>query len=244
MDIETAFGILPLVSFVAMLLVERLLPGRPQPRVRFWVAKGFVFFVITSAVAAGVPAALAVVAGKHAPLDLSSLPLLVAAVVAFVLGDLVNYGMHRLMHNVPLLWRWTHQMHHSAERVDLWGAAYNHPFDIALQAAATTIPVLLLGISPAAAAIAGYIGFVWGVFPHLNIRTPQWLGWFVQRPEAHAVHHTRGVHAYNYAALPAWDMIFRTYRNPVSCDEPAGFWDGASTRVGAMLAGRDVSVET
>ena len=35
-----------------------------------------------------------------------------------------------------------------------------------------------------------------------NVRTPQWLGYLVQRPESHSVHHQRGVHAYNYSDLP------------------------------------------
>ena len=34
------------------------------------------------------------------------------------------------MHNVPFLWRWFHQMHHSAERLDIPGAVYFHPFDM------------------------------------------------------------------------------------------------------------------
>jgi sterol desaturase/sphingolipid hydroxylase (fatty acid hydroxylase superfamily) len=28
------------------------------------------------------------------------------------------------MHRVPFLWRWAHQMHHSAERMDLAGMTY------------------------------------------------------------------------------------------------------------------------
>jgi hypothetical protein len=26
---------------------------------------------------------------------------------------------------------------------------------------------------------------------HMNIRTPEWLGYFIQRPESHRVHHLR-----------------------------------------------------
>jgi hypothetical protein len=80
------------------------------------------------------------------------------------------------------------------------------------------------------------------MFPHLNVRTPQWLGYFIQRPEAHAVHHTRGVHAYNYGSFPLWDIVLGTFRNPARFPtEAAGFWDGSSRPLGAMLLGRDVS---
>ena len=34
------------------------------------------------------------------------------------------------MHSSDLLWRVFHQTHHSAERVDIWGALYFHPLDV------------------------------------------------------------------------------------------------------------------
>jgi sterol desaturase/sphingolipid hydroxylase (fatty acid hydroxylase superfamily) len=228
-------------AFVVMLVIERLFPGRPLPKVRFWALKGVVAFFLCAAFAGIIPAVLAALLGAHAPAHLANLPLPLAAAIGFVAGDLVFYGLHRFMHNVPLLWRWTHQMHHSAERVDMLGSSYFHPFDFTLQVVATSLPTLLMGLSPDAAALGGLIGFFWGTFPHLNVKTPRWLGWFIQRPEAHAVHHGRGIHAYNYANLPLWDMLFGTFRNPATFGEPAGFWDGASRRVGAMLIGRDVS---
>jgi sterol desaturase/sphingolipid hydroxylase (fatty acid hydroxylase superfamily) len=198
--------------------------------------------VLCSALAASVPAVLAMLLGEHAAFHVA-LPLVPAALVAYLAGDLVNYGAHRLMHTVPWLWRWTHQMHHSEERVDMWGANYLHPFDLIIQVSASTLPILVIGLSPEAAALGGYIGFVFGMLPHMNVRTPQWLGYFMQRPEAHAVHHTRGVHAYNYGSFPLWDIVLGTFRNPATfSDEPAGFWDGSSGRIGAMLIGRDVSL--
>ena len=78
------------------------------------------------------------------------------------------------------------------------------------------VAVLVLGLSPGAAALAGYISFFVGVFQHMNVRTPQWLGFVIQRPEAHAVHHTRGVHAYNYGNFMLWDILFGTFRNPAT----------------------------
>lgn len=36
-------------------------------------------------------------------------------------------------------------------------------------------------------------------------------------------------------------MLFGTFRNPKTMNEEAGFYDGASSRVGEMLLGRDVS---
>jgi sterol desaturase/sphingolipid hydroxylase (fatty acid hydroxylase superfamily) len=239
---ETIFGLAIPVTFILMLILERLFPGRPQPKVRFWALKGFLFFVMCAALGGALPAVLGIVLAKHAPVHLTMIPMPVAALIVWLLGDFINYFVHRVMHNVPFLWRWTHQLHHAAERVDMWGANFIHPLDLVLQTAATTIPVILLGVTPEAALVAGYVGFLWGMFPHLNAKTPQWIGWFIQRPEAHAVHHARGVHAYNYGTVPLWDILLGTFRNPATFSgEPAGFWDGSSRPLGAMLIGRDVS---
>ena len=77
-----------------------------------------------------------------------------------------------------------------------------------------------------------------------NVRTPRWIGYLLQRPESHSIHHERGVHAYNYADFAPIDMLFGTFRNPQDFVEECGFWDGASRQVGAMLAGRDVGQPT
>ena len=74
------------------------------------------------------------------------------------------------------------------------------------------------------------------------MRMPAWLGHLFQRPEMHALHHQRGVHAYNYGVLALSDRVFGTWRNPRSFgEEEYGFWDGASAEVGAMMCGRDVT---
>ena len=101
----------------------------------------------------------------------------------------------------------------------------------------------VLGLTPAAGAWATAALTFLAVFQHSRLRTPRWLGFLVQRPESHAVHHARGVHAFNYADVPLWDIVFGTFNNPgEGAETPAqGFYDGASARVLDMLAFRDVS---
>ena len=74
-----------------------------------------------------------------------------------------------------------------------------------------------------------------------NIRTPRALGYFIQRPESHCVHHQRDLHAYNYSDFPLWDILMGTFRNPANWEGEAGFGDGAHVRYGAMFLGRDVN---
>jgi sterol desaturase/sphingolipid hydroxylase (fatty acid hydroxylase superfamily) len=238
---ELVLNLLVPVTFVLFLVLERVFPARPLPKVRFWLLKGIVFFVGVGLLNGIVPAVLASLLGSHAPVHLAVIGTVPSAILAFLVSDMVSYAVHRTMHNVPFVWRWTHQMHHSAERLDMAGAAYFHPLDVTVQIVAATVPTILLGLSPQGAALAGYIGFLFGVFQHLNVKTPQWLGYVIQRPEAHSVHHARGVHAYNYGNFPLWDIVLGTFRNPAGFVEEAGFWDGASAKMGSMLLGRDVA---
>jgi sterol desaturase/sphingolipid hydroxylase (fatty acid hydroxylase superfamily) len=166
------------------------------------------------------------------------------AIAGILAYELAHYWYHRAAHEWNWLWRLGHQMHHSAESLDAFGAYYMHPIDGALF---TTWAVLvfypLLGLAPESAAIAAAFLAFNAAFQHANIRTPRWLGYIVQRPESHAVHHGRGIHADNYSDVPLWDLLFGTFRNPRAGTEPraAGFYDGASLRIGEMLAFRDVS---
>jgi len=246
MDIETLVGLSIPIYFIALLIVERLAPpGRDQPRVRGWLAKCLLFFVMTMVMNSLPGAVLASVFGKYAPVHLSVLPLAAQIAIGFVVSDIISYWLHRMMHTWHRLWRWTHQMHHSAERVDIAGLAYVHPFDVLIGASVPTFVLVCLGISPAGAALAGLAGVLTGFISHLNVKTPRWLGYIIQRPEQHAIHHTRDVHAYNYGNVMLWDLAFGTFRNPASYPtEPFGFWDGASRKTFSMLAGRDVANPT
>jgi sterol desaturase/sphingolipid hydroxylase (fatty acid hydroxylase superfamily) len=238
---DTLITILIPVTFLAMFAFERVFPARPLPKVQRWVLKGFVFFVITGILNAVVPAlAAALVAGHVHPLGLSSHGLVAGTAAVILATEAVGYFLHRAFHRWAFLWRWTHQLHHSAERVDIPGAVYFHPFDIALQTGLPAAVVALLGVTPDAAALGGYILFVLAMFQHMNVRTPHWLGYLILRPEQHSVHHARGVHAYNYGNFALMDLLFGTFRNPASFTAANGFWDGASSLVGSMLLGRDV----
>jgi sterol desaturase/sphingolipid hydroxylase (fatty acid hydroxylase superfamily) len=101
-----------------------------------------------------------------------------------------------------------------------------------------------VGVVPEAAVLAGSIAWALSLFQHANLETPIWLGYLIARPESHGRHHERGVHANNYSDLPIWDMLFGTFDNPETWNGPAGFYSGASARLGALLTGRDISHES
>jgi sterol desaturase/sphingolipid hydroxylase (fatty acid hydroxylase superfamily) len=164
----------------------------------------------------------------------------VAGVLVYEFG---HYWYHRAAHQWNWLWRAGHQMHHSAESLDAFGAFYLHPFDAAMFTSISSLVLFpLLGLSIEAGVIATLFLTFNAMFQHANIRTPHWLGYLIQRPESHIIHHARGGHRDNYADLPLWDMVFGTFRNPrEAADIECGFYKGASSRIVEMLLGRDVS---
>jgi sterol desaturase/sphingolipid hydroxylase (fatty acid hydroxylase superfamily) len=237
---ETILSILIPVTFLALFALERLFPARPLPKVSWWVLKGFIGFVLFGVANTFVPAFIAEQMTKRVtPVNLQFLGL-GGTLVVLVASDVVSYWVHRFLHRVHFVWRWTHQMHHSAERLDIPGGVYFHPLDIAVQIGVPTVFVALLGVTADAAALAGFIGFLLAMFQHLNVKTPRWLGYLILRPEQHSIHHQRGVHAYNYGNFAFMDLVFGTFRNADGFSAEQGFWDGASAKVGSMLIGRDV----
>jgi sterol desaturase/sphingolipid hydroxylase (fatty acid hydroxylase superfamily) len=236
------FETLGLALIPTFLVLDLLYCKRPFWTTRLWRLKALL--VTAASVALSILVALfwGRVFDGSSLLDGSALGIAGGALVGILIYELVHYAYHRLAHRTDVLWRWAHQMHHSAESLDAFGAYWLHPLDTFFFTTWSSLVFFpLLGLCPE----AGIIGSVFltfnAMFQHANIRTPRWLGFLIQRPESHGVHHQRGVHAFNYSDLPLWDMLFGTFRNPALWEEEAGFHDGASDRLGPMLLGRDVS---
>jgi sterol desaturase/sphingolipid hydroxylase (fatty acid hydroxylase superfamily) len=168
------------------------------------------------------------------------LPDVLVGLVSFLLTSFIFYWWHRATHQSDWLWRVFHQLHHSATRVEALTAFYAHPLDSAAAILLSSFSsYLVLGASPLAAATALLLTGAFDLFLHSDIRTPRWLGFIIQRPEMHTVHHALGHHAQNYG-LPVWDLIFGTWTNPMDRSVVLGFDGDKSTRVADMLLFRDV----
>jgi len=242
MALADLVSVLLLAAYAALVALDFLKPGRSYPTMRFWRLKGFAFFVLNIALFSTLPFLWDEWLGEHRVLDASGLGTAGGAIFGLLVVQFCSYWWHRTMHNTKLLWRFFHQLHHSAERVDIFGAMYFSPLDVLGFAFVGSFGLVwLAGVSPEAAVLANGIATFAGLFQHANLKTPRWLGYVLQRPENHALHHERGVHAYNYGDIAFWDIVFGTFKNPESVDAQAGFYDGASQRIGAMLLGKDVS---
>src|SRR5690606_33844971 len=132
--------------------------------------------------------------------------------IGYLSTTLVLYTWHRAEHRFDFLWR-VHQLHHSPRHLNVYVAGVNHPLDLAIAMSfAFPVGLFVLGIDPVAAVIVSHLGGAAAFVQHANIGTPRWLTFVVQRPEAHCIHHQRGLHAYNYSDLPLWDYLFGTLR--------------------------------
>lgn len=228
--------------FFAFIALGNLLPARSFPQMKYWKIRGVLAMITYISLTTYSPFLWVDWLGGPMIFDAGRLPAWVQVILGFATIQFVSYWWHRSLHRFNILWRVFHQMHHSVERMDGWGALYHHPLDVvAFTFMGSLALTIIVGITPEAAALAAIIGMAAVYFSHSNLKTPQWIGWFIQRPETHGRHHERGRHAGNYAELVIWDQVFRTWDNPKTWNGEAGFYNGASLRIWDMLVFRDVA---
>ena len=228
--------------YAVLILLEALFPARPLPRVKGWKSRALVVFVFYFFLSSYLPLFWDETLARYQLFSLEGLNPLVGAGIGVLIYELLVYVWHRTMHRVHWIWRSFHQMHHSAERVDSYGAFYFSPLDIVgFTLLASLSLTVVVGLSAQAVTYFFYATTFLGVFQHTNIRTPQWLGYIVQRPESHSIHHGRGIHQYNYSDLPLFDILFGTFRNPKNFVRESGFYDGASAKIPQILLFKDIA---
>lgn len=226
----------------ALALAEALFPARKMPFEPWWRVRGLLAFTAFFFVSSYLPLLWDSWFARFQLFDLTQLSMLSQFAIGFIVYELAVYFWHRSLHGSDVLWRHFHQWHHSAERLDTFGAFWFSPLDfVGWTALGSFALVLVVGIGPQAATAIILVTTFLSIFTHANLRTPRWLGYVIQRPESHGVHHSRGFHRRNYCDLPVIDAMFGTFENPPEHREQFGLVEGGSLRIGAMLAGRDIT---
>jgi sterol desaturase/sphingolipid hydroxylase (fatty acid hydroxylase superfamily) len=231
-----------LAAAIAMMVIERLRPGRLWPKVPGWWPRA----LLANSVQVGA-IALAGVAwdpwlAQHRPWSADRLGLWGGALVGYLVHTFVYYWWHRGRHTFHLLWRWVHQFHHSPQRIEVVTSFYKHPLELFINGVlSSAILYGLLGLSPQMATLTMTINGLAELFYHWNVKTPFWIGYLIQRPESHCVHHQDGLHRHNYADLPVFDLVFGTFLNPRDWKGRCGFGPERELQVRALLSGRDVT---
>jgi sterol desaturase/sphingolipid hydroxylase (fatty acid hydroxylase superfamily) len=237
---------LPISIICALTIVffayERLVPGRTLPEAPGWYVRA----LFLNACQLGIIVLAGVTWNRrfqvHSLLHLShwGSPLL-QGFIGWFIGTFVFYWWHRARHDVDFLWNAFHQVHHSPTRIELLTAFYKHPVEIAADSIlASALLFSILGASLVGAAWFNVFAVFGEYFYHSNIRTPRWLGYFLQRPEHHSIHHELDVHRFNFGDITWWDRLFGTFREAGDFAPRCGFPDNHERKLGAMLMFKDV----
>ena len=161
--------------------------------------------------------------------------------IGYVFTTWVFYWWHLVRHESYILWLLTHQFHHSPERIEVITSFYKHPLEIFSNSVIIAIiSYPILGISLEGSAWLTVFSGLGEIFYHMNIKTPYWIGYFIQRPENHCEHHLHDtMDCKNYSDFPIWDMLGGTFHNTERFIK-SGFSLQKENRVMDMMMFKDV----
>jgi sterol desaturase/sphingolipid hydroxylase (fatty acid hydroxylase superfamily) len=229
------------IATLLFFAAERILPARELPEAPGWYARAAFlnFCQVAIVVVVGLLWNRWAVAWSVFHVA-ENMPSLIQGWVGWFLGTFVFYWWHRVRHEVDLLWRLFHQVHHSPSRIEMLTAFYKHPVEIMADSIiSSALLYVLLGASPEGGAWFSVFAVLGEYFYHSNLRTPHWIGYFLQRPEHHSIHHQLDVHRFNYGDITWWDRLFGTFQDTEVFAAECGFPDGHERKLGEMLLFRD-----
>ncbi|MEW5848316.1 MAG: sterol desaturase family protein [Myxococcota bacterium] len=162
--------------------------------------------------------------------DWSGASLVAASLVAFLVGDLGKYGIHRLSHEHAALWP-IHAVHHAPERLYTLNGLRVHPLNVAWNTACDVVPALLFGLPAEAVALMGAVRGAVSLLQHVNTPVaPSLLHVVFNSPNAHRWHHSKDLAESNTnygSALIIWDRLFGTLKPDTAHPARLGIDDNA-----------------
>lgn len=221
---------------------ERLLPGRTLPNSSGWYTRAVFLNLCQFGIVILAGVSWNIWLRQFSIFDLSqTLPAPAQGLLAWFIGTFVFYWWHRARHESNFLWVTLHQIHHSASRIEILTSFYKHPLEMAANSLIISFVLfMVLGASLEAAAWFNLFAATGELFYHSNLKTPHWVGYFMQRPEHHSIHHQFNVHKYNFGDITWWDRLFGTFKDTDQFAERCGFKEGREQRLGDMLLFSDV----
>ena len=117
-------SIIVISIFFILIITEAVIPARNLSPIKFWRIKGITAFFIYFFISSYLPLIWNNYLADYKIFNLTFLGDYWGGLTALLLYELGVYVWHSSMHKNQILWRVFHQMHHSAERVDTYGAFY------------------------------------------------------------------------------------------------------------------------
>ena len=135
-------------------------------------------------------------------------------VFAFFLYDFCYYWMHRLHHEVKVLWA-THVVHHHGEEFNL-STALRQTSTGFLWKWIFYLPIFIVGIPPEIFVTVAGVNLVYQFWVHTeHIPKLGWYEYIFVSPSNHRIHHAQNKHYVdaNYGGVfILWDRLFGTYK--------------------------------
>ena len=145
-------------------------------------------------------------------------------VVFFIVQDLLQWGMHRLLHANTWLWKF-HQIHHSVKEMGVASHFRYHWMENVLYKPTKLATIALFaGVEPQMAVVVHMGALLLGHLNHANIQL-NWgpLRYIFNSPTMHLLHHSKSHLAeggVNFGlSLSCWDYLFGTAVPPTISGE-------------------------
>jgi sterol desaturase/sphingolipid hydroxylase (fatty acid hydroxylase superfamily) len=223
------------------LLLERIFPGRVLPNSPNWYLRVLGINLVQIFISLSTNNIWSEIFPNHSLFHTSKIESpAVEGLIGWFVGTFFFYWWHRIRH-AQGLWRIFHQLHHSPQRIEGLTSFYKHPLEILSDAIlAAVVLVMLLGASTEAIMWFNLYATVGEYFYHSNVKTPDWVRYFIQTPELHSVHHELDVHKFNFSDFPLWDKLFGTYKDATGFAPKCGFPRNNERKIFEMLVFKDV----
>jgi sterol desaturase/sphingolipid hydroxylase (fatty acid hydroxylase superfamily) len=150
-------------------------------------------------------------------LNFTHAPFWLVAVATVLLRSFAGYFLHRVQHEVRMLWR-VHRVHHCDTHIDISTSLRNHPLEILVLFGGTVPLALAAGFDPWVLAAYELFDNMINAFAHANVRLPEKidrpLRWIFVTPNMHCLHHSawQPETDSNYGVVFSfWDRLFGTY---------------------------------
>lgn len=236
-----------LIGFIIALTLEKLYPRTKFARKEGWMTRAIIFNSIQFFVVLLASHTWEVWLEGPSLFKLPWTPFW-NGIFAYVCTTWVFYWYHLARHENNFLWLTLHQFHHSPVIITAITSFYKHPLEIIINSwIITIITCPILGLDAQTNAWLTIFTGLAEFFYHINISTPQWVGYFIQRPEMHLFHHKEDKQfTWNHGDLAIWDILNGTWLNPTDEETKAvrtGFTQDRERKVIDMLCWKNVLPE-